>query len=818
MNQNQKTSKAGNKRDYPLLDADGLKLVNSQFIRRDLKLPLPNGNNPEVVTETRWLQFLYQNPETINDNFEVTSRYSYYLDESHFEVMAWFPLEWIANKEDSHNVNFELFKDGQKISSQLNNLKEIKRHRIPTVLVKIESRHLDIGENSFIYQITFEVDRIEKGVVTVARKTKNQLGATVQVDKKNWQLIINGERDYLYGWYRCDNHNLEHDVEYGVNVILTEIESDYQEMKKQLDYLHSINVRCFLGHRNNHNIYGYQIPTKEHFNECLEGFIKEVTAFKDHPAVIGHYLADEPCGSEQFKPLLNQKLIEAKKIAPYHIYGVVFMSVSPFQIIDEIADNCDFLSIDTYHVPGSIKQNGRDCKFYKNYYRKFFFTVPQMFGGSEWWSREPTPAEYRVQTWLELVEGSELLLFFRRDYNFPRDPESRNLMLSLASQFRRLDGFLVSEETPPLVSVVIKDSAHIQAGKINTSSQSLDEQFLSKDNPLISELNSGIETMYIAEADNPRYLNNRYVMAALDHKMELNVRAYRHREVVMVIVVNPQNIILPFSLSIEKEAELEDFAILPFEDNRTVLVKHNQLQDVIEGYGVRIYHIHTTKFKAMSEKRVKANPNNLQEDASYERGTGLLPTNMYSDRTEPGKRIQITCKEAAHGLYSLYLDLRNKTGFKGLFNENYFDNRYKYPVKISCWAKAKPVSPKDKVIMSLGARQVKCKDFELNSEWNYYEYTFDFEHDNSSYGYSRWNTTFKINDTPAEVWLDLFEVEIIGFDNNIKPSHYMAMTKRPITLYYDDKGVLIDPSTDPNNLKSEKDVGLQEKKDDSGRF
>ncbi len=791
--------------NYKLLSADELGFKESAFIRRDLQIAWPNGDNPEVVTEPQWMQFLYRDMEAVNDDFEVTSRYSYYLNESNFELMAWLPLDWLKGKAKDAEIKFDVYLQGTQIASQNTTIYTAQHHRVPTIFLAIDSKHLKQGENIFTYSITIANGEVKKGSVSVKRMPKPK-GISVQVDRKTWQLIVNGQRNYYYGWFGSEDSELARDVSMGVNFTLFSTHNangDLEKMRQGLDRLEKLNVKCIINYAHD-NYYAYQTPTKEQFEKSTEAFLKIVRAFKDHPAVMGYYISDEPGGSEQYKPFLVHKLKEAKKINPYHIFGIVHMSVTPFQLVDEIARYCDFLSIDTYHMPGSVKQTGRDCRFYKNYYRKFFCTIPQMFGGSEWWNREPTPREYRAKTWLELIEGSELMMFFIRGKSFPRDPESLHTILDIGNRLRLLDGFITSQETPPFVRTEIKASAKLEQGYVRTSWNKLKGGNAIAGHPLTKKHGSDTETMFLPKEDNVRFLNNRRIMSPLDRDPQLFCRAYLNKEVLMVIVVNPQNVILPLDIKVESEFELQDFAYLPFEDNRIVGVKDNKISDIIEAYDVRIYHIRTPDYDSYAHRLVQSNPNNLQENPSFERATEAMPTNQYSQSIS-GKLVHVTSKDAAHGLYSLYFDLRNNPGYSGTFNENYFDNKYSYPVKISFWAKAAPVNDGEKVSMKITPRDAEAGTFELSSQWKRYEYRYNFNKDNSAYGYSRWNVSYSISATAAEVWLDLFEVEIEGFDGIIKPSHYMAMAKRPIKYYYDKDGNLLDPETSPENLKSEKE-------------
>lgn len=172
----------------------------------------------------------------------------------------------------------------------------------------------------------------------------------------------------------------------------------------------------------------------------------EIKAFRDHPALLSWYIADEPVGKGISPEHLKKVYQFVKKIDPYHPVTVVFMSSTK---ADSFKDTLDIAMVDPYPIPhGSVTSVSNAVnKLSQGFnHSKPIWVVPQAFGGAEWWAREPSAQEERVMTYLAFINGATGIQYFI--YTPRAHPKSPRLWaecgnLSLES----------AELTPALLSV-----------------------------------------------------------------------------------------------------------------------------------------------------------------------------------------------------------------------------------------------------------------------------------------------------------------------------------------------------------------------------
>ncbi|MBN2414912.1 chitobiase/beta-hexosaminidase C-terminal domain-containing protein [bacterium] len=179
--------------------------------------------------------------------------------------------------------------------------------------------------------------------------------------------------------------------------------------------------------------------------------IEEITAFKDHPALLAWYIADEPVG--QYVP--PERLIDTyrliKRLDPYHPVSIVFMT--PSQAF-RYRDAMDIVMADPYPIPhGSVEEAGEAAARLRQafYPGKPVWIVPQAFGGGEHWIREPTPREIRVMTMLSLIEGATGIQYFIRHgrNGFPKSTAVWHECGDLALETAWMTPFLVDFSLRP---------------------------------------------------------------------------------------------------------------------------------------------------------------------------------------------------------------------------------------------------------------------------------------------------------------------------------------------------------------------------------
>ncbi len=172
----------------------------------------------------------------------------------------------------------------------------------------------------------------------------------------------------------------------------------------------------------------------------------EIKAFRDHPALLGWYISDEPTG-RGFPPERLTRIREIiRELDPYHPVSIVFMR--PERAV-EYRDAMDIVMVDPYPIPNYPPSRAGQAVatvFNDLAPELAVWMVPQCFGGNEHWQREPTPGELRVMTFLGIIEGARGIQYFVRHGHkgFPKSP----LLWSAASEC----ALLLAQLTPPLLS------------------------------------------------------------------------------------------------------------------------------------------------------------------------------------------------------------------------------------------------------------------------------------------------------------------------------------------------------------------------------
>ncbi len=180
---------------------------------------------------------------------------------------------------------------------------------------------------------------------------------------------------------------------------------------------------------------------------------REVEAFRDHPALLSWYIADEP-SADRAAPL-TRVYRAVRELDPYHPVSIVF-----YQSIDHarlFSDAMDIVMGDPYPIPGGpVTRVSETTASLRGAFGhdKTIWIVPQCFGGGEGWKREPTAREQRVMTYLALLHGARGIQYFIRKppSSFPKSPEMWAECSTLALEAAELTPALCSSESAPDVS------------------------------------------------------------------------------------------------------------------------------------------------------------------------------------------------------------------------------------------------------------------------------------------------------------------------------------------------------------------------------
>src|SRR5665811_1626808 len=130
--------------------------------------------------------------------------------------------------------------------------------------------------------------------------------------------------------------------------------------------------------------------------EKRKRLIAEIITFRDHPALLGWYVSDEPNGNDISPEQLEEIYRTVREKDPWHPVSIVFMA--PFMSSKKYADALDIVMADPYPIPNlPVTIVGETAGQLKTEFKgkRPFWIVPQAFGGGELWGREPTiPVSY----------------------------------------------------------------------------------------------------------------------------------------------------------------------------------------------------------------------------------------------------------------------------------------------------------------------------------------------------------------------------------------------------------------------------------------
>lgn len=243
----------------------------------------------------------------------------------------------------------------------------------------------------------------------------------VKIDRLTGNLLVDGWQWLPVGFYSSlDGENfgfLRSEVTQGINLY-----SPYQTITEEnraarMAYL---DLCAQLGIKVNYNVcslagsQGVGLSTAGTVEEKLAALREEVLRVKDHPALLSYYIADEPDGQGVSPETLQRSYDLIRETDPYHPVTVVIISSLPAR---RFARCYDIVMADPYPIPnapaaeaarmiGEIHEQMR--------YEKAVWLVPQVFGGGEIWTREPTAREVRAMIYGSILAGARGVQGFHR--------------------------------------------------------------------------------------------------------------------------------------------------------------------------------------------------------------------------------------------------------------------------------------------------------------------------------------------------------------------------------------------------------------------
>ncbi|MCK5806167.1 MAG: hypothetical protein KAI66_25270, partial [Lentisphaeria bacterium] len=331
-----------------------------------------------------------------------------------------------------------------------------RRFRVPTV--PFETTDLQNNAVSIL-----SVTLTATGIQTVTAKTQvlrfDPKPNEVKIDHLGGGLIVNDLPFFPFGFYCYSPVQptlAEEEVVRGFNMMSPYQSNSATSRNARLTYMN----RCAsLGMRVNFQllrvaggggVYGATGGAAQ-----LTALREEVRAFRDHPALLAWYTADEPTGRGTDPKLLESIRNAIRQEDPHHPVSVVFMRA---RRATEYAQGLDIVMVDPYPIPSRPPTDAGDAvrtAFQALSPAKAIWLVPQCFGGNEHWQREPTPAEARVMTYLGIVEGARGIQYFVRQglRSFPKSPALWHACADMAMEVAELTPHLLSTEPQPAVTV-----------------------------------------------------------------------------------------------------------------------------------------------------------------------------------------------------------------------------------------------------------------------------------------------------------------------------------------------------------------------------
>jgi hypothetical protein len=395
--------------------------------------------------------------------FSINSRLSFYSFEKEGEFLLQIPPVLSQT-----NLSIEI-KVGEETISSWNGKTGRSILRLPFLLnlkpsvYKVEARINVTAHPKVIYQTT-------TNLVVLSYKPNE-----VKTDRFTGGLLVNGRKFFPFGFY-CYSPVYptlpEEEVVKGFNMM-----SPYQKiLPETLNERKAYMDRCAeLGMKVNYNLLsvsgGGGVGSKIEGlsdEEKRERLITEIKNFRDHPALLGWYISDEPNGNNISSEQLEEIYRTVKENDPWHPVSIVFMA--PFLAAKKYARALDIVMADPYPLPDiPVTMVGEVAGQLKAEFKgkRPVWIVPQAFGGGELWSREPTIQEIRSMTWQSIINGATGIQYFvRQGLNyFPKSAATWNECGRIATEVAELTPWLLSDEETLLVesysrNVIISSRPH----------------------------------------------------------------------------------------------------------------------------------------------------------------------------------------------------------------------------------------------------------------------------------------------------------------------------------------------------------------------
>jgi hypothetical protein len=580
----------------------------------------------------------------------VFSKQSYYTYEKEAYMMC-----FLSKVPNFRNYYLQLFNSKKE---------KVRTYQFTDSLLRIaiKTESLILGKNRFFVRV-FNQQYIAKDTVVEINRlapVKNE----VKIDYENGGLIVDGLPFFPFGFY-CEKVGQmpEHEVVNGFNFIgpyQNNLPEGLPERKAYMDRCAQLGMKVQYGVNSligsGHNDDKGLEKTEE---EKLAILKNEILTFKDHPALLSWYINDEPDGQGRSPEILEKAYNLIHKIDPYHPIAIVFMIPSKF---NEFGKTMDIAMTDPYPIPESVDIRSYidqlNCDFR---YRKSIWLVPQAFGGQEMWSRESTPKELRVMTYLGLLEGVKGIQYFIRSENnlAPQSVGDWSECSNMAVEVGQMTPFLLSNERQ--------------------------------------------QTLQTGNSD-------------------ILAKSYWYKGNRLVVVVNKSNQPAIFSIDLDS-VEYNDDAYVWFE-NRHVRLSKTVLKDMIDALGTRVYIFkskNSNNKNVIYPGNIIYNPG-FEEVVTPGLATGQGRSYSNFGKIDFGATVFTDSRQSVEGLFSLRMCTPSDNAGKTIHflpitlraGETY---------NVSIWAKTLKSEREPHFNLSIDSEKIE-KSFETSDEWKKYSFSF----------------------------------------------------------------------------------------------
>jgi hypothetical protein len=384
-------------------------------------------------------------------SFKINTRLSFYSNENSGEFLIHVPSYLLQN-----NLSVNI-KSGDMTFVSWNGRSARSILRLPFSL-NLSPSIYNI-ETSIIVSAGTGITYKAKTTLVILSSKANE----VKTDRLTGGLIVNRRQFFPFGFY-CYSPVYstlpEEEIVKGFNMI-----SPYQKiLPETIGERKAYMDRCAeLGMKVHYNL--LSVSGGGGVGSKIEGLsdedkrdrlITEIKTFRDHPALLGWYISDEPTGNNISPESLEEIYQTVKNNDPWHPVSIVFMA--PFLSSKKYINAVDIVMADPYPVPDMpVTLIGDVAGQLKTEYngKRPVWIVPQTFGGGEWWSREPTIQEMRTMIYQGIIKGARGIQFFvRQGLNlFPKSTATWGECGKMAIEIAELTPWLLSdEETIPVQS------------------------------------------------------------------------------------------------------------------------------------------------------------------------------------------------------------------------------------------------------------------------------------------------------------------------------------------------------------------------------